>query len=88
MNFYDWLDTLNLELEITRYPNQENRFCASIKEAEFKDYLGDGLLQSLYGDGTEPSTAIVMFSKRIEGKVLVLDKRGKDRITFTVPKFQ
>ena len=87
MKFFDWLDSLNLDLEIVRYNNQENRFCASLSKGEFKDYIGDGILQSLHGNGTTPERAIADFADIISGKIVVFDKIGTERITYKVPKF-
>lgn len=87
MKFEEYADALNLEIEITRYPNQSNRYTAEFRNVETKDKLDDGILSGTYGNGSTPWSAMREYMEKIRGKVLVVDAMGKERRrVYVVPK--
>jgi hypothetical protein len=86
VNIEEYADVLNLDMEITRYPNQSNRYSASFSNCEIKEDAGDGFLTSAYGNGTTPWLAIEDYVDKIRGKVLVINAGGPERRQYVVPK--
>jgi hypothetical protein len=87
MTLGEYLDTLNLELLIRRYPNQDNRYIARIAGVDFKDNPDSGVVGSPYGNGTCPATALKDYLPKICGKWLVLDAFDQEkRRMFLVPE--
>lgn len=93
MELADYADTLELRLIITRYPNQDERWCATFEGAEVKDYRGSGSLSGTHGNGPTAAAAILNYLDQIRGKVLVLnamdagrrrEHRVPDHLLFTV----
>lgn len=83
MKFTDYLDALNLTLNIKRFPNQEERWSCSIEGAKVK---GDGVLMGVYGDGHDPVTSVNDYILRIKEKTLVFNAHdGEKRREFKVP---
>lgn len=80
MKLIDFLDARGLELEITRYPNQDERWSVRIPSVEIS--FGDRtMLRGGFGDGNNPSDATASYCKQIEGCELKLDGQY-----FTAPK--
>lgn len=73
MNIQEYADVLNLELGLTRYPNQNNRWVARFESCETKDGADDCMLTSTYGNGSDPSSAIGDYVDQIKGKLLVVN---------------
>jgi hypothetical protein len=86
MNIEEYADALNLQLEITRYANQGNRYSARFDGCETKDGPEDGCLTSTYGNGYSAFTAVEDYVKKIKGKILVVSAMGPDRRQYLVPK--
>jgi hypothetical protein len=79
-------DLLNKQIRITRYPNQDNRFSASLDHAEVKT---DGGLVSAYGNvsgiGATADGAIRDYAKKIAGETIVFGAYTEKREEFTMP---
>ena len=87
MNVEEYADILNLELRITRYPNQQNRYCASFEHCETKDHKGAAGLCSTHGNGITPALAVGDYVSKIRGRLLVVNAMSeKDRREYVVPK--
>jgi hypothetical protein len=87
VKFESYADALNLEIEISRYPNQNNRYTAKLRGVETKDNPEDGCLTGTYGNGTSPWAAMADYVKQIRGKILVVDAMNKERRQmYVVPK--
>lgn len=87
MNIEDLLDLLNLELVVTRYPNQKNRYSASIKGAEYKVDESSGVLSSDHGNDKNPAGAINALVASIKGKLMVTGAwKGEGRREFFIPE--
>jgi len=84
MKLTDWLDALNLELEIKRFPNQQERWIVNVPHSEIK---GDGVLIGTYGDANSTRGAVCNYIKKIQSQVLVLNAgSSKTRREYTVPE--
>lgn len=77
----DFADIINKELDIKRYPNQDNRYMVKF-DAEVKD---DCVLIGYHGNGSTPTEAIQDYIKKIKGRTLVFNAMTKDRKEFVVP---
>jgi hypothetical protein len=86
MNIEEYADALNLQIKLTYYPNQNNRWCASFEYCEFKDSPESSMLVNYHGNGVSPYMAISNFVKMIKGKVLVHDGMGANRREYRVPE--
>jgi len=85
MNIYDYADTLNLDICLTRYSNQDNRWSASFEHCETKDDSTSSCLGETYGNGTSPNSAITDYITKIQGRLLVVNAAGKRR-GYVVPR--
>lgn len=84
MKLEDYLDTLNIDLEITRYCNQEERWSARFDGCEIK--IG-GCLRSAFGNGHSPDEAIASYIREIRGQRIVFNAYDeKRRREYTVPE--
>jgi len=84
MNLDDYLDAIDVQLELTRYPNQDGRWCAHFESCEIKE---GGGLTSAHGNGPSPSEAIADYLEQIRGKRIVFNAMSKElRREFTVPQ--
>lgn len=87
MNIDEYADALNLQLEITRYPNQGHRWTARFEGCDTKDNNEAGCLEGTYGNGHCPKSAISDYLDKIRGRVLVVDAmQPEKRRSYTVPK--
>lgn len=86
MKLGEYLDTLNLELVVRRYHNQDERWCASLEHVEIKDDAGSSVLASIYGDGKNSDEAIAEYLKLIKGKLLVVHATATTRREYLVPE--
>ncbi len=82
MNFYDWLDALNLQLVIKRYAQQNERWTAGIDRAEIKE---DSILIGFYGSGYSAETATENYMNGIKGKILIMNAMSAARQEIKVP---
>jgi len=83
MTLSDYCDALNLVLVVKRYPNQNERWSADVKEMEIIEV---GYLLSTYSEGKTPQEAINAFLKNIRGKRCVINAHTHLRRDFVVPK--
>lgn len=88
MNFYEWLDTLNLELEILRYPNRTPRFVAQIRGARFREYEESVIVGNYWGDGQQPGDAVRAHSQKIQGLYMSVAQGTKTYDKLRVPEFK
>lgn len=94
MRLSDWLDTLDVHLNIVRYPNQADRWCATFcsgyglnSPADFKDNPDDSILRGTHGNGKTPRDAVIDLICLVEGSHMVLDAHNeKHRRVYRVPK--
>lgn len=63
-------------------PNQSDRFYAKFTGGEIK---GNGVLSSVFGNGSTPEEAIENYAKHISEKTLVFDARSIRRKEINVP---
>jgi hypothetical protein len=84
VKFEEYADALNLEIEITRYPCQNNRYTAKFRGVETKDNPDDGILTGTYGNGTTPQQAMMEYVRAIRGKTIVVDAKERRR-SYLVP---
>lgn len=83
MELPDFLDALDVELELTRYSNQEGLWCARFASCEIKD---DCILISAHGNGKTPVEAVNDYISEIRGKRMVMHAMSKEmRREFNVP---
>ena len=73
MNIRDFADMINIEIQLTRYPGQNERWTAQFKNCEVKDCANSGILSSAYGDAKTPTQAIRAYCNRIQGKFIVVN---------------
>jgi hypothetical protein len=81
MKLTEYCDALNLELKVVYYPNQKDRWSASLP-VEVKD---GGFLTSTFGNGTSPFEAIDAYIKKIKGKTIVFGAYTNERREYVVP---
>jgi hypothetical protein len=87
MDILQYADTLNLEIEVTYYSNQNNRWSAKFSCSETKDSLNSGILHGTYGNGTTVAIAIVDYVQAIRGRILVVNAMSDTmRREYLVPK--
>lgn len=85
MNIYELADIFNVQLIITRYANQKNRFSAQFERCETKDGC---CLRGEYGSGKSAIEAINDYSNLIAGKTLVFNAMTDKRREFVAPKME
>ena len=85
MNVYELADVLNVQLVVTRYPNQSNRFSAQFERCETRE---NGCLRGEYGNGKTATEAINNYSDAIAGKTLVFNAMTDKRREFVAPKME
>lgn len=81
--YYTFLEAIEGELVLLRYPNQNGRWSASISGAEIKK---GSILSGDFGNGTTPEEAIKDYLEKIEGKLLVLGAYTDNRREYNVPE--
>jgi len=86
MNIQDYADALNLEIRLTRYANQNNRWIAQFERCDTKDDAASCVLTSNYGSGVDPHSAIGDYVDEIRGKILVHCANSPEERRFVVPK--
>lgn len=84
MDIYEFADIINRELDIKRYPNQDNRWTCQFKDCMCKD--GKSMLLGEYGDAKTPIGAVQNYTYKIRGKTIVLSPNTSQRIEYVVPK--
>lgn len=85
MKLYDVADLLSVNLIITRYPNQNDRYTAQLEGCKVSE---NGFLVGVYGDGNTPMSALENYWGRIKGKKIVFNAMDKERRReFYVPEY-
>lgn len=76
MNVTEYADVINRNIKMVYYHNQNNRWCASLENAEV---IEGTMLASTYGNGSTPDEALKEYIKQIEGKTIVFNAMGGDK---------
>ena len=82
MTIFDFADSINKNLVITRHANQDERYTVSFERSEVKD--GSALIGE-YGQGNSPLGAVIDYWNKIQGKKLVFNAMTSSRQEFIVP---
>lgn len=86
MNIYELADLLEINLKITRYNNQNNRFTTSFENCETKESKHSCILAGTYGNANSIIGSIEDYIVQIRGKLLVIKPgSGINRREFMVP---
>ena len=86
MNITEYADVINVNITITYYHNQQQRWCAHFEGAEVLEHEGSAILAILHGNGSTPYEALQDYLDNVEGKILVFNATGGDkRREFKVP---
>jgi len=88
MTLEEFADIIGVDLTITRYANQENRYTASFQDAEVKESRYSGILGSEYGNDKTPALAMSDYADKISNKWLVLNAYSDNRKEFGVPSLE
>ncbi len=78
-------DIAGVNLIITRYANQENRYTADFEHTEIKENQDSGILRSTYGNGKTPKCAMSDYAGKISNKWLVINAYSDNRKEFGIP---
>lgn len=73
MNIQEYCDTLNLEIVVRYYPNQEGRWCVKFDNCETKDMPDSVGLLGAHGNAKTIHAAMEDYLKKIRGKLLVVN---------------
>ena len=85
MTIFEYVDVVNLNIEIVRYHNQDGRFRAAFQDCELKD---GNFLTSVSGNGKSVNEALVDYLNRIGGKTIIyMASSDKYRHEFIVPDY-
>jgi hypothetical protein len=84
MTIEQFSDLIGVDLIITYYANQENRFCCHFKDTAIKE---KGLLRYTHGNGNSYKMAVDDYIERIRGETIVTNAYSGDRKEFNVPKY-
>lgn len=82
MTLTEYADILNINLVLTYYHNQDNRWSAKLERIEVKD---GSILARVYGNGNSPEEAQHNYAERIKGRHVVQNAYAGDRREFNVP---
>ncbi len=86
MRLGEYADVLNLDIEIRRYHNQDNRYCAQLEHCEVKDEPTSSCISSAHGNGRTPEEAMQDYCNQIRGRLLVVNAFDKvERREYRVP---
>ena len=87
MTIFELGDMFDMDLVITKYANQKDRWVASFSGLEIKEDKESSILASSYGDSNSPYHAIEQYRNSIQGKYGVLNATSKEmRREFHIPK--
>lgn len=75
MNIFEFADICDLQVEVKRYPNQNNRWTAKFNLVSVREAGG---LVSVYGDGKSADAAIREYWDTISGKKLYIGRATKN----------
>lgn len=79
MTIGELADTVNEELEIIRFPQQEGRFMAHFPNMEIKDKLDSIMLAGSFGNGKTPTEAINDYISQIRSKWGIFNAGGAEK---------
>jgi hypothetical protein len=82
VNLFVFLDSIDCDLELRRYANQNGRWLAQIEHADIKEGC---ILSGSFGTGSNPEQAIDDYVQQIRGKLLVIDATSDKRREIRVP---
>lgn len=83
MKLNDYCDAINVNIQLQRYANQNERWSADFESC---DILEGSFLHNCYGTGKTPTLAIKDFISKISGKRIVLHAMSTEmRREFDVP---
>lgn len=82
MKLSEYCDAINMQINVRRYSNQNERWVAGFEHCEIKE---GGCLTSSYGSGHSCDGAIEDYIRKISGKRIVLNAYSDLRREFTVP---
>lgn len=82
MTIWDFADSINKNLIITRHANQNSRYTASFQDSEIKR---GSCLESVYGQGSSALRAIDDYWEQIQGKRIIFNAMNNHRQEFTIP---
>lgn len=85
MKFFQWLDALNLDLEISRKHNEAN-FIVKIPDIYVRD-TPDSTMNTVFGKGTTLVAAVTDFYTKLEGRFLIINFMSSNRSDWEIPKF-
>ena len=85
MTLTEFADILGVDIEITRFANQNERWIARFKRVETKVHRSDSVMTGTYGNADSPYSAMEDYVQKIRGKWLVIDAMGENRREFGVP---
>lgn len=84
MTIYEFADIIDKELEVRRYPNQNERWIAQFRNCDVSE---GAVLMGIYGTGKTPIGAIQDYTAQIRGKKIVFNAMSPtDRREYTVPQ--
>lgn len=83
IHLYMFLDTIDCNLKLFRFPNQNGRWLAEIENGEIKE---PGVLVGKFGTGQTPEEAIEDYVQKIKGQTLVVNATTKYRKEFQIPQ--
>ena len=66
MTLFDYADCMNLEIKLTRYPQQNSRWICQLAGVEVCQ--GERMLASKYGNAASPELAIADYIPQISGQ--------------------
>lgn len=81
MKLVDFLDARDLELVVRRYPNQKERWSASIESCDVAE-KERAILRGVHGNGPTSTLATQDYIEQIAGKEM---KHGPSKQYFRVP---
>ena len=82
MNIYEFADIIDAQLEIRRYPNQNNRYIAQFSNCMVSE---PAILVGLYGNAKSGKGAITDYVNKIKGQKIVFNSHTPQRKEFIVP---
>lgn len=87
MTIYDIADLMDVEIIITRFANQKDRWICQFKNCDTKDRSDEPILTGTYGTGNDPASAIVNYVLAIRSKILVFNAADPNkRRELKIPK--
>lgn len=82
MNVFDYADAMGLEIRVTRYSNQNERWSAQFAGVYTADHPEAGTKVGTYGNGKSAMAAIRDYVEKVAGKCLIFNPHtggfGKD----------